>query len=303
MKKLFLISLIALIATDGSAQTNQKRLALVIGNAHYQFTGALKNPVNDARAIASSLRNLGFEVMESEDVNQAQMKQAINAFGVKLKDYDVGLFYYAGHGVQAKGVNYMVPVEADLKAEEQIEFDCVAADRVLAFMDAASAKVNLIVLDACRNNPFARSWQRSAGGGGLAMMDAPKGSLIAYATSPGRTASDGETSNGLYTSALLKFMRNPSLTIEQVFKQVRNEVSDKSGGAQIPWEVTSLTGEDFYLSKGVKTETSGQVLASNDVSQKQNELSRNIEDLKKTKVSDVDKAQAELFYNQGKISY
>ena len=138
MKKLFLVSFVALISLCGSAQTNQKRLALVIGNAHYQNVSPLKNPVNDARAIASSLRNLGFEVLESEDVNQAQMKQAINAFGQKLKDYDVGLFYYAGHGVQSKGVNYMVPVEADLKAEEEIEFDCVAADRVLAFMDAAS---------------------------------------------------------------------------------------------------------------------------------------------------------------------
>jgi len=189
--KRVIVGLLLLFPILGNSQSNQKRLALVIGNAHYQNVGALKNPVNDARAIASSLRSLGFEVIESEDVTQPQMKQAINTFGQKLRGYDVGLFYYAGHGVQAKGVNYMVPVEADLKAEEEIEFDCVAADRVLAFMDAASAKVNLIVLDACRNNPFARSWQRSAGGGGLAMMDAPKGSLIAYATSPGRTASDG----------------------------------------------------------------------------------------------------------------
>jgi tetratricopeptide (TPR) repeat protein len=302
MKKLFLISVISLIILQGAAQTNQKKLALVIGNAHYQNVNALKNPVNDARAIASSLRNLGFEVMENEDVTQAQMKQAINAFGVKLKDYDVGLFYYAGHGVQSKGVNYMVPIEADLKAEEEIEFDCVAADRVLAFMDAASTKINLIVLDACRNNPFARSWQRSTGGGGLAMMDAPKGSLIAYATSPGRTASDGESSNGLYTSALLKYMRNPALTIEQVFKQVRNEVSDKSGGAQIPWEVTSLTGEDFYLGKGTKAESS-TVMASNEPVQNQNSLSRGHIDVKNIKVSDDDKTQAEIFYSQGKISY
>src|SRR5258706_2567524 len=301
MKELFLVSFVALISLCGSAQTNQKRLALVIGNAHYQNVGPLKNPVNDARAIASSLRNLGFEVLESEDVNQAQMKQAINAFGQKLKDYDVGLFYYAGHGVQSKGVNYMVPVEAELKNEEQIEFDCVAADRVLAFMDAAATKVNLIVLDACRNNPFGRSWQRSAGGGGLAMMDAPKGSLIAYATSPGHTASDGESSNGLYTSALLKFMRNPSLTIEQLFKQVRNEVSDKSSGSQLPWETTSLTGEDFYLGKGVKN-LPATVLASSD-QQKQNAQSRSHVNLKSVKVTPEDKAQAEIFHAQGKISY
>src|SRR5882672_7155570 len=138
MKNLFLIIFIFSAPLFSSAQTNQKRLALVIGNSHYQFSNALKNPVNDARAIGSSLQGLGFEVMEYEDVTQAQMKQAINAFGQKLKDFDVGLFYYAGHGVQSKGVNYMIPVEAELKAEEEIEFDCVAADRVLVFMETAS---------------------------------------------------------------------------------------------------------------------------------------------------------------------
>jgi uncharacterized caspase-like protein len=302
MKNLFRIILIFLVPLSNQAQTNQKRLALVIGNSHYKFSNPLKNPVNDARAIASSLQGLGFDVMEHEDLTQPQLKQAINSFGEKLKGYDVGLFYYAGHGVQSKGVNYMIPVEAELKNEEQVEFDCVAADRVLAFMETASTKVNLIILDACRNNPFGRSWQRSAGGGGLAMMDAPKGSLIAYATSPGRTASDGESSNGLYTSALLKYMRNPSLTIEQVFKQVRNEVSDKSGGAQIPWESTSLTGEDFYLGKG-ENNSSAVVLTSNE-SQKLNQSQpRSHVDLKSVKASPQDKSQAGIFYAQGKLSY
>src|SRR5689334_12502455 len=138
MKNLFLLISFFSARLCAEAQTNQTRLALVIGNSHYQFTNALRNPVNDARAIGSSLQALGFEVMEYEDVTQAQMKQAINAFGQKLKGFDVGLFYYAGHGVQSKGVNYMIPVEADLKNEEQVEFDCVAADRVLACMDAAS---------------------------------------------------------------------------------------------------------------------------------------------------------------------
>ncbi len=126
MKNLFFILLIVSSPIFCLSQANQKRLALVIGNSHYQFSNPLKNPVNDARAIASSLQSVGFEVMEHEDVTQAQMKQAINAFGEKLRDYDVGLFYYAGHGVQSKGVNYMIPVEAQLKNEEEIEFDCVA---------------------------------------------------------------------------------------------------------------------------------------------------------------------------------
>ena len=229
------------------AQSYQKRLALVIGNSNYEHGGALPNPVNDATAIASSLQSVGFEVMKYQNVTQKEMKMAINAFGQKLSGYEVGVFYYAGHGIQHEGVNYMIPIEADLQTEAQIEFDCVAADRVLAYMDAAQVKVNVIIMDACRNNPFERSWHRSATGNGLAMMNAPTGSLIAYATAPGKVASDGTGSNGLYTSALLKYIADPKLTIEQVFKKVRTEVTEKSAGAQVPWETTSLTGDDFYF--------------------------------------------------------
>ena len=141
----------------------------------------------------------------------------------------------------------MIPVEADLKNEQQVEYDCIAADRVLAFMDYAESKVNIVVLDACRNNPFERSWRRAAYGNGLAFMNAPTGSLIAYATSPGTTASDGEGSNGLYTSALLKYMKTPGLTIEQMFKRVRSEVEERSGKTQVPWESTSLKGEFYFV--------------------------------------------------------
>ncbi|HMQ00149.1 MAG TPA: tetratricopeptide repeat protein [Cyclobacteriaceae bacterium] len=228
-------------------QTEQKRLALVIGNSAYQHGGELKNPTNDARAIAKSLQSAGFEVLLHENITQNQMKKSINDFGVKLKGHDVGLFYYAGHGIQHKGSNYMIPIEADLQAAEQVEFDCVSADRVLAFMEAASTKVNILIMDACRNNPFERSWNRSGQGSGLAMMNAPTGTLIAYATAPGRVASDGEGSNGLYTSVLLKYLKESSLNIEQVFKRVRTEVTEKSFGAQVPWETTSLTGGDFYF--------------------------------------------------------
>jgi len=229
------------------AQSYQKRLALVIGNSNYENGGSLPNPVNDANAIAQALAQVGFEVMKYQDVNQKEMKMAINAFGQKLNGYEVGVFYYAGHGIQSKGTNYMIPIEADLQTEAQIEFDCVAADRVLAHMDLAQVKVNVLIMDACRNNPFERSWHRSANGNGLAMMNAPTGSLIAYATAPGKVASDGEGTNGLYTSALLKYLVDPKLTIEQVFKKVRTEVSEKSSGAQVPWETTSLTGDDFYF--------------------------------------------------------
>jgi len=247
ISKIFLFVIYLLLSLNGTAQSYQKRLALVVGNGEYQHGGKLPNPVNDVRAMAISLRSLGFEVMKFENVTQTQLKQAINSFGLKLKDFEVGLFYYAGHGIQNKGRNYMIPVEADLLAEEQVEFDCVAADRVLAFMEAASTKVNMIIMDACRNNPFERSWHRSGAGNGLAVMDAPTGTLIAYATAPGKVASDGASSNGLYTSSLLKYMNDPALNIEQVFKKVRTEVTEKSLGAQVPWETTSLTGDDFFL--------------------------------------------------------
>lgn len=248
---LFLLLLICSLGLH--AQGYSKKLALVIGNAAYQHGGALKNPVNDAKTMAETLKQLGFEVMLHENVSQNQMKQAINAYGIKLRGYDVGLFYYAGHGIQHKGTNYMIPVEADIQAAEQIEFDCVAPDRVLAYMEAASTKVNLIILDACRNNPFERSWHRSGTGNGLAMMDAPKGTLIAYATAPGKVAADGEGTNGLYTSVLLKYLKDPDLNVEQIFKKVRTEVTEKSFGAQVPWETTSLTGEDFYFAADKKT--------------------------------------------------
>ncbi|MCK6618049.1 MAG: tetratricopeptide repeat protein [Cyclobacteriaceae bacterium] len=256
MYRLVLVCLalvIGLLPVNG--QTYQKRLALVIGNSAYQNGGALKNPVNDARAISSALQNAGFEVLRHENLTQNQMKKAINDFGLKLRDFEVGLFYYAGHGIQHKGINYMIPVEADLQAAEQVEFDCVPADRVLAFMDAASTKVNILIMDACRNNPFERSWNRSFEGSGLAMMNAPTGTLIAYATAPGKVASDGESANGLYTSVLLKYLKDPALNIEQVFKRVRTEVTEKSHGAQVPWETTSLTGGDFYFtSKALSAE-------------------------------------------------
>ncbi len=228
----------------------QKRLALVLGNAEYQYANKLRNPTNDAQAMSRMLQNLGFTVIERENASLRDMKMAIDEFGKKLNDekYDVALFYYAGHGIQVKGLNYLVPVEADISSEAQVEYDCLRADRVKSFMDVAGADVNIIILDACRNNPFARSWSRSGDAGGLAFMSAPTGTLIAYATAPGHTAADGEGQNGLYTESLLMEMTNPSISILQVFQRVRNRVSQRSGQQQIPWESTSLTG-DFYMGK------------------------------------------------------
>ncbi|MCF8223355.1 MAG: WG repeat-containing protein [Bacteroidales bacterium] len=219
-----------------------RRLALVIGNSEYKRGGYLSNPENDARDMAETLKILGFETMVYFNVNQNAMKQAIDDFGRRLKQFDTGLFFYAGHGIQVKGFNYLIPVDASLENEADVEFKCVEAGRLLSRMEESGSKVNIVILDACRDNPFERSWTRKAQGQGLAFMNAPSGSLIAYATSPGSTASDGTGDNGLYTSSLLKYMNNKELTILEVFQKVRSEVRIKSNNRQIPWESTSLEG-------------------------------------------------------------
>lgn len=238
-----------------------KRLAIVIGNGSYLHSPELANPVNDARSIRDALQGLGFDVFEFENISQAQMKMAIDNFGTRLKNYSTGLFFYAGHGIQSKGQNYLIPIDANIQSEQQIEYDCVQADRVLGFMEAAGSKINIVILDACRNNPFERSWSRAMDGSGLAFMNAPTGSLIAYSTSPGRTASDGAGSNGLYTAALLENLKTPNITILQMFQNVRRTVSEKSSRQQIPWESTSLT-DDFFFVGSVKEAKKAEIKAS-----------------------------------------
>ncbi len=235
------------IVTRKSAvvQTDQKRFALVIGNGSYP-TSPLKNPPNDAKAIATELRNLGFEVMEYTDLSQADMVKNIRAFGNKLSvQKGTGLFFYAGHGIQLNGENYLVPVNAVIEKEQDVELETVNLKRILGEMDYAQNDLNIIILDACRNNPFARSF-RSGGGNGLATAMAPKGTFIAYATAPGSVASDGTGNNGLYTQELIKCMKKPSLKIEEMFKQVRNSVYEISNKQQVPWDNSSIFG-DFYF--------------------------------------------------------
>ena len=221
----------------------EKRAALVIGNGTYE-AAPLKNPVNDARDIAQALSQLGFEVIHKEDLNQNDLKRAIREFGAKIRNGGVGLFYYAGHGIQVKGVNYLIPVGANIESEEEVEYEGVDVGFVLAQMESAGNRTNIVILDACRNNPFARSFRSASRG--LASIDAPSGTLLAYATAPGSVASDGEASNGLYTQELLKNMRTPGLSVEDIFKRVRISVLSITKGKQIPWESSSLTG-NFYF--------------------------------------------------------
>ncbi len=224
----------------------ETKLALVIGCSEYSFAGVLANPLNDANSIETKLKSLGFEVMKSLNPSQKELKKTIDEYGDKLKGYDVGLFYFAGHGVQVKGLNYLIPVDANLKTEKMVEYDCVEAGRVLAYMEESKAKVNIVILDACRDNPFERSWSRGISQRGLTTMSAPSGSLIAYSTSPGKTASDGVGTNGLYTSSLLEHIVSKKTSIMTMFQLVRKDVMTKSKNEQIPWEATSLTA-DYYF--------------------------------------------------------
>lgn len=223
---------------------SEQRIALVIGNSKYP-NAPLKNPANDAKDMAAALRKLGFEVISKTDATQKEMNRAIVQFGEKLRANTVALFYYAGHGMQVRGKNYLIPIDAQIASEASARAEAVDVDTV---MDQLSVSpLNIVILDACRNNPFERRF-RSVGGG-LAQMDAPRGSLIAYATAPGKVASDGNGKNGLYTRELLKHIQTPGLSLESVFKRVRNGVIEGSGEAQTPWESSSLTG-DFYFRPG-----------------------------------------------------
>ena len=249
MKNFIVVAIVFLSCISVFSQ--EKRLALVIGNGNYARS-ALANPVNDAKTIEEALKGIGFEVMQFENLDQKEMARVIDDFGNRLRKYDVGLFFYAGHGLQSKGFNYLQPVDARLFSESDVEYNCIRADRVLGKMEDAKNKINIVILDACRDNPFERSWTRTAKGRGLATMTAPVGSVIAFATSPGSTASDGTGKNGLYTSGLLTYINEPGITAIQMFQKVTAYVFKKSSNQQLPWVSTSLTG-DFYLVPGSAT--------------------------------------------------
>jgi len=227
---------------------SQKRTALVIGNAQYS-KAPLRNPVNDALAISKQLKLMGFEVFTYTNAGQAEMKSAIRKFGDALnKNSGVGLFYYAGHGVQSNGKNYLIPVDANIEREYDIEDQGVDSGLVLRMMELYKNPLNIIVLDACRNNPYSRGF-RSVEEGLAPVYVAPTGSIISFATAPGRTASDGDGENGLYTQELIKAMQQPNKNLEEVFKAVRINVAKLSNSEQIPWTNSSLMGEFYFIKK------------------------------------------------------
>lgn len=220
-----------------------KRVALVVGNGKYP-TAPLKNPVNDARAMAKTLKELGFEVTLRENTSQRDLAAAVRQFGASISPGSVALFYFAGHGMQVKGRNYLVPVDADIQVEDEVPYSTIDVNLVLDKMEVGKSATNIVILDACRNNPFARRFRSSSTG--LAQMDAPIGTLIAFATAPGSVAQDGTGENGIYTKHLLDSIAVPGLPVEQMFKRVRIGVAKETNEAQIPWESSSMKGDFVF---------------------------------------------------------
>jgi hypothetical protein len=237
----------------------ESRVALIIGNAAYK-AAPLKNPINDARAMGRALKTVGFDVTVVNDGDQKALKRAILEFSQRLAKGGVGLFYYSGHGLQVKGNNYLVPVDADIRSEAHVEVEAVNVSAVLAQMDEAKTRVNIVILDACRDNPFARRFRSTARG--LASIDAPSGTLIAYATAPGSVADDGTGDNGLYTEELLKVLPTPGLKVEEVFKRVLSSVKKRSEAKQIPWVASSLDSDFSFSAATVPLLRGGDLAAA-----------------------------------------
>ncbi len=257
----FAISLL-LGAGIATAADGGKRLALIIGNSNYENISPLRNPRNDAELMAKTLAELGFEVTVEFDANRQKMARSILAFGRGLSragDDAVGLFFYAGHGVQARGTNYLLPLAATVDTEADLEIEAIDTNWVMSQFDEAGNSLNMVILDACRNNPFEGSFRSSSRG--LARLNAPAGSLIAYSAAPGQVAVDGEGGNSPYTAALARTLRVPGVELLQVFRQVRLAVEQETGGRQTPWEEQSLRSDFFFRGEALETtavETGGE---------------------------------------------
>ncbi|MCG6534051.1 MAG: caspase family protein [Syntrophales bacterium LBB04] len=232
----------------------EQRIALVIGNSAYS-TGPLKNPANDAPGMAAMLKKLGFTVTLKKNARLQEMDEAIEELGNKLKRGGVGLFFYAGHGVQVNGANYLLPIGARINKEADIKYQAVDANKILDEMATANNGLNIVILDACRDNPFARSF-RNASRGLAIVSSAPSGTFISYSTSPGNVARDGDGRNSPYTAALMKFMQEPGLTISDVFINVRTKLKKETG--QVPWELSSLEGKFYFVPDSVAREVLGK---------------------------------------------
>ena len=232
-------------ATRGASVT-EDRVALVIGNAAYK-QDALDNPVNDARLIGRTLQKAGFKVTLRENLDRAAMLTALREFGAQLNENTVAVLYYAGHALQLRDHNFMIPIDAEIRTEEEISVQGMDLTFILGQMSRAKSRVNVVILDACRDNPFAK--RSNTSGQGLAQMDAPIGTLLAFATAPGKPAPDGigPPGNSVYTAQLAQHLLTPGLPVEIMFKRVREAVVRESRQLQVPWEHSSLLGEFAFV--------------------------------------------------------
>jgi uncharacterized caspase-like protein len=240
------------LATIGSASASaEKRVALVVGNAAYRHAVELSNPANDAADMAAVLKDLGFRVIEGRDLDKAGMERILREFAEALVGADVGLFFYAGHGLQVSGTNYLVPVDASLGSAAGLDFEMVRLDLVQRQMER-EAKTNVLFLDACRDNPLGRNLARSLGtrsadvGRGLAIAESGVGTLIAFATQPGNVALDGDGRNSPFTAALIRHIATPGQDLSGVLISVRNDVRAATAARQVPWENSALTGRFYF---------------------------------------------------------
>jgi uncharacterized caspase-like protein len=249
-RTLAIVAALCLLVLALSSAQAEPRVALVIGNSNYgSEIGKLPNPVNDAALMAQALQQTGFTVIKVTDADQKQMKRAIADFGDKLAAAGpkaTGLFFYAGHGVQVQGQNYLVPIGAQIDKEADVSIESVTADDVMAQMEFAANQVNIIILDACRNNPVARSMRSATRGLAPMQSTSVRGTFIAYSTSPGQTAADGTGKNSPYSQALASTIVQPGLGIEEMFRDVRGQVMKATGDKQIPWDSSSLTAPFYF---------------------------------------------------------
>ncbi len=257
------VSLVVLVSALAPASA-EKRVALVIGNSAYENTAPLKNPSNDAVDVAETLRGLGFDVIDGTDLSKREMEKRIRAFADKLEGADVGLFFYAGHGLQVDGRNFLAPVDATLESDTDLDFEAIQLNLVLKQLERNS-RVSIVFLDACRDNPLARNLavaSRSLSiGRGLAQVDKAVGMMIAFATQPGNVALDGEGRNSPFTEALLRHIDAEGASINDVMIDVRKDVLEATKGKQIPWENSSLTGQ-FYFKPAKTSEGSAAEIAA-----------------------------------------
>jgi hypothetical protein len=262
---ILIAALLALAPADAQAE---KRVALVIGNSAYRNAPALPNPRDDAAAIAATLQKLGFSVQSGFDLDRAATEQMLRAFGDTLGDADVALFYYAGHGLQVDTKNYIVPVDARLASENDLPFEAVDLTLVLSLMERRP-RINLVFLDACRDNPLAQNLARSMGASrsmavsrGLAIAESGIGTLLVYATQPGNVALDGNGAHSPFTQGLLDYIATPDIEVRQMLTRVRAEVLQATGGKQVPWDHSSLTGDFFFVPRGAAVAAQPQTPAA-----------------------------------------